>query len=235
MKKLANIAVIAIIISVFQFGCSSGDKQASVSIKTKQDSISYIIGTSIGNNFKQQNIDINSEALRQGIDDMVKDGKSKVDDATAKKIMANFQREMMSKQDSKSKEDFAKNKAEGDKFLAENKTKDGIVTLPDGLQYKIIKKGSGPMPKATDKVKVNYEGTLINGTVFDSSTKTGKPAEFQVNQVIKGWVEALQMMPVGSTWQLFIPQDLGYGDRANQNIPAGSTLIFKVDLLSIEK
>ncbi len=127
------------------------------------------------------------------------------------------------------------NKKEGEAFLAANKTKPGVVTTPSGLQYKILKEGTGPKPTAADKVVCNYKGTLINGTEFDSSYKRGQPATFPVGQVIKGWTEALQLMPVGSKWQLFIPADLAYGERgAGNDIGPDSTLIFEVELLSIE-
>jgi FKBP-type peptidyl-prolyl cis-trans isomerase FklB len=129
----------------------------------------------------------------------------------------------------------AANKTEGETFLAANKAKDGVVTLPSGLQYKILKAGAGPKPAATDTVTVNYRGTLINGTEFDSSYKRGQPATFGVTGVIKGWTEALQLMPVGSKWQLFIPADLAYGERgAGADIAPNATLIFEVELLSIK-
>src|ERR1700679_4066109 len=126
------------------------------------------------------------------------------------------------------------NKAKGGEFLAANKAKDGVVTLPSGLQYKILKAGTGPKPAATDTVSVNYRGTLINGTEFDSSYKRGQPATFGVTGVIKGWTEALQLMPVGSKWQLFIPSDLAYGERGQRTIEPNATLVFEVELLSIQ-
>ena len=235
MKFLINIIITAFITCVFYFESLAQNKQSSVGMKTTMDSVSYIIGTNMGRNIYQQNIGVNMDLLKQGIDDIVTGSKLEINDSIARIIMTNFQKKLMAKQDLKNKEDFLKNKAEGDRFLAENKSKDSVITLPDGLQYKIMKKGVGTKPTATDNVKVNYEGSLINGYEFDSSYKYGKPALFQVNQEIKGWIEALQMMTVGSKWILYIPQDLAYGDRANQNIPAGSTLIYKVELLSIEK
>jgi FKBP-type peptidyl-prolyl cis-trans isomerase FklB len=140
----------------------------------------------------------------------------------------------MSAQEAKSKEAGAANRKEGESFLADNKSKDGVKTLPDGLQYKVLTEGNGPKPASTDTVTVNYRGTLINGKEFDSSYKRGQPASFPVTGVIKGWTEALQLMPVGSKWQLFIPPDLAYGDRgAGADIGPGDTLIFEVELLSI--
>lgn len=127
------------------------------------------------------------------------------------------------------------NKKEGERFLAENKDKEGVVTLPSGLQYEILTEGNGPVPKATDSVKCHYHGTLIDGTIFDSSVRRGQPAVFGVNQVIQGWVEALQLMPVGSKWRLFVPSHLAYGERgAGGNIEPNTTLIFDVELLGIE-
>lgn len=146
-----------------------------------------------------------------------------------------FQTIMTARQNANKEALYGANREAGQKFLEENKTKEGVVTLPSGLQYKIITAGNGDKPKATDKVSVNYEGTLIDGTVFDSSIKRGKPASFQVNQVIKGWTEALQLMPVGSKWELYIPYDLAYGDReTGREIKPYSMLIFSVELLGIE-
>ena len=141
----------------------------------------------------------------------------------------------MAKQQEKAQQLGLANKKEGEEFLAANKSKEGVVTLPSGLQYKVLKEGTGPKPSATDSVACNYRGTLINGTEFDSSYKRGQPATFAVNGVIKGWTEALQLMPVGSKWQLFIPADLAYGERgAGADIGPNSTLIFEVELLSIQ-
>jgi FKBP-type peptidyl-prolyl cis-trans isomerase FklB len=145
------------------------------------------------------------------------------------------QEEIGKQQQEKMQQARAANKKEGDSFLAANKGKEGVVTLPSGLQYKILKEGTGPKPTASDTVVCNYRGTSINGTEFDSSSKRGQPATFPVSGVIKGWTEALQLMPVGSKWQLFIPSDLAYGDRgAGGDIGPGSTLIFEVELLSVQ-
>jgi FKBP-type peptidyl-prolyl cis-trans isomerase FklB len=151
------------------------------------------------------------------------------------KTLQAFQKEMMEKQITASKEAATKNAAEGEKFLTENKKKDGVKTTASGLQYKVLKEGSGPSPKETDTVVVNYKGTLIDGTEFDSSFKRNEPASFQVNRVVKGWIEALQLMKAGSKYQLFIPSALAYGERgAGQLIGPNATLIFEVELLSIK-
>jgi len=153
----------------------------------------------------------------------------------AKTVMTDLRNEMIKKQQAQAQRIGDANKAAGQQFLAANKAKEGVVTLPSGLQYKVLKEGTGPKPAATDTVVCNYRGTLVDGTEFDSSYKTGKPASFPVNHVIKGWTEALQLMPVGSKWQLFIPSDLAYGERSpGAEIGPNSTLVFEIDLLSIQ-
>ena len=159
---------------------------------------------------------------------VLKDKNAVMTSEDAQTLADNFQQKMKEAK-------FAEQKAEGEKFLAENKTKEGVQTTASGLQYKILKEGTGAIPTESDKVKVHYEGKLIDGTVFDSSLERGEPISFPVTGVIKGWTEALQMMPVGSEWELYIPQDLAYGDREAGSIPPYSTLIFKVQLLDIEK
>ncbi len=234
MKNILNVCLAGLILFVLASGCSKG-KKSSVEMKTKKDSVSYIIGTEIGSNFKQNSLELNTDLLKQGIDNALKGDTTVMSSANVKKVMMSFQKEMMAKQEAKNKESFNKNKMEGEKFLAENKKKPGVLTTPSGLQYKIIKEGKGQKPKATDVVKVNYEGTLITGKVFDSSFEKGQPVTFPVNQVIPGWTEALQLMPVGSSWELYIPENIAYGERQTGGIPSGSALVFKVDLLSIEK
>src|SRR5208337_625691 len=160
--------------------------------------------------------------------------KTLLTDDEAKSAMMTLQNDLRQKQEAKAQQAGQTNKTEGEAFLAANKTKEGVVTLPSGLQYKILKEGTGPKPTASDTVSCNYRGTLTNGKEFDSSTKHGGPASFPVSGVIKGWTEALQLMPVGSKWQLFIPADLAYGDRgAGPDIAPGSTLVFEIELLSI--
>ncbi len=153
----------------------------------------------------------------------------------AKAMLTQAQNEVRQQQQAKAKQEGEANKKAGEAFLAANKSKDGVVTLPDGLQYKILTPGTGPKPAATDSVVCNYRGTLVNGTEFDSSYKRGQPVTFPVNGVIKGWQEALPLMPVGSKWQLFVPSELAYGDHAmSPELGANSTLIFEVELLSIK-
>src|SRR6202008_1398185 len=173
--------------------------------------------------------------LLRGMKDALAGGKLLMSEDEARAAVMQVQNEVRQKQAEKAKEAGAANKKEGDEFLAANKAKEGVVTLPSGLQYKILTTGTGPKPAATDSVVCNYRGTLIDGKEFDSSYKRGQPATFPVNGVIKGWTEALQLMPVGSKWQLFIPPDLAYGERgAGADIGPNSTLIFDVELISIQ-
>lgn len=202
--------------------------QTSDGMKNGVDSISYAIGMNIAGNLKQQNLKVNSAMMAKAIDQILNGQTTWMDPNAANAyIQGYFQNESMKK--------GAANKAIGDKFLAENKTKAGVVTLPSGLQYSIMKEGNGVKPASSDKVKVHYHGTLIDGSVFDSSVERGQPAEFGVTQVISGWVEALQLMPVGSKWKLFIPSNLAYGPQGPPSIGPNQVLIFEVELLDIVK
>jgi FKBP-type peptidyl-prolyl cis-trans isomerase FklB len=204
-------------------------------LKTEKDKLSYAIGMNIGNNLKRQSLELNPEIVSQGIWDSLTDGKTLMTEQEYRDTMTAFEHEMKQKQVSQIKELSEKNKQQGEAFLAENRKKDSVITLPSGLQYKVIKKGAGKTPKATDTVTVHYLGSLINGTEFDSSYRRGQPASFKVNGVIRGWTEALQLMQEGAKWQLFIPSDLAYGERAaGRDIGPYSTLIFEVELISIE-
>src|SRR6184192_4504129 len=207
-------------------------QEKSPQLKDQKDKVSYSIGMNIGFNLSRQKVDINPDILAAGIKDSIA-GKPQLTQDQVKDVMAQFEKDMEQKQ----KQAGEKNKTEGAKFLEENKKKPGVKTTASGLEYKVEKEGSGPQPKPTDMVTVNYRGTLIDGTEFDSSYKRGQPATFPVTGVIKGWTEALQLMPVGSKWQLFVPSDLAYGDRGadpRSGIGPGATLIFDVELLSIQ-
>jgi FKBP-type peptidyl-prolyl cis-trans isomerase FklB len=202
-------------------------QEKSTQLKDQKDKVSYSIGMQIGFNLARQKVDINPDVLAAGIKDSLA-GKPQLNPDQVKEVMATFEKDMEQKQ----KDSGEKNKAEGTKFLEENKKKEGVKTTASGLQYKVLKDGNGPQPKASDTVTVNYRGTLINGTEFDSSYKRGQPASFPVNGVIKGWTEALQLMKVGSKYQLFIPSNLAYGERSvSPDLAANSTLIFEVELL----
>jgi FKBP-type peptidyl-prolyl cis-trans isomerase FklB len=204
-------------------------------LKTDRDKASYAIGMNIGQNLRRQSEMIDAAIVERGMKDALTGGKTLLTEDEAKASLMALQTSLRKKQEEQVQQMAETNKKEGDAFLAENKTKAGVVTLPSGLQYKILTEGTGPKPTATDSVVCDYKGTLLDGTEFDSSAKHGGPATFPVNGVIKGWTEALQLMPVGSKWQLFVPADLAYGQRgAGGGIAPNSTLIFEVELVSIK-
>jgi FKBP-type peptidyl-prolyl cis-trans isomerase FklB len=203
--------------------------------KTQKDKVSYAIGMNIGTTLHKQSVDVDPKVLQQGLEDALAGGKTLLSEDEARAILTEFQTEMRKKMQEKMQAEGESNKKEGAAFLAANKAKDGVVTLPSGLQYKILTPGTGPKPTATDSVVCNYRGTLIDGKEFDSSYKRGQAATFPVSGVIKGWTEALQLMPVGSKWQLFVPSDLAYGERGQgPDITPNATLIFEVELISIQ-
>jgi FKBP-type peptidyl-prolyl cis-trans isomerase FklB len=207
---------------------------ADAQLKDQKDKVSYSIGLDIGTTLKRQLIDVNEQLLSNGIQDGLSGKKPLLTDEEVKATMAAFQKDMVAKQSAAKKAAGEKNAAQGKKFLEENKNKEGVKTTASGLQYKVLKEGSGPTPKATDTVKVNYRGTTIEGTEFDSSYKRGEPASFPVNRVIKGWTEALQLMKPGSKYQLFVPADLAYGERgAGADIGPNAALLFDVELVQI--
>lgn len=195
---------------------------------TVEDQVSYSLGVNIAYSLKNQGFEnLNVEALGLAIADVLGNRPLQIDPEKGEQILNEYFQQIQARKHSKNIE-------EGRKFLQENSSKEGVTTLPSGLQYKILKEGNGPKPKATDTVTTHYHGTLINGTVFDSSVQRGQPASFPVNGVIAGWVEALQLMPVGSKWQLFIPSNLAYGTRgASELIGPNTTLVFEVELISI--
>lgn len=198
-----------------------------------KEKVSYAIGVNIGGNFKRQEVDVDFDQLLRGIKDAVA-GTPAVTDAEVRETLTQFQQEMMAKQQEKRRLAGEKNKTEGEKFLAENKSKPGVVTLPSGLQYKVVTEGSGAIPAATDHVEVNYRGTLIDGTEFDAS-KPGQPLNRPLSQLIKGWQQAMTQMKTGSKWQLFVPADLGYGEFGfGPKIGPNAALIFDVELLSFK-
>jgi FKBP-type peptidyl-prolyl cis-trans isomerase FklB len=209
--------------------------QSNSALPTQKDKVSYAIGMNIGTNLHRQSVDVDPKVLQQGLEDSLAGGKTLLSEDEARATLTEFQNEMRQKQQEKMKQAGETNKKEGDAFLAANKAKADVVTLPSGLQYKILTPGTGPKPTATDSVVCNYRGTLIDGKEFDSSYKRGQPATFPVGGVIKGWTEALQLMPVGSKWQLFVPSDLAYAERGSgPDIGPNATLIFEVELLSIQ-
>jgi FKBP-type peptidyl-prolyl cis-trans isomerase FklB len=209
--------------------------QTPLALKTQKDKFSYALGMNLGANLHKQSVPVDPNIMARGLKDALAGGKTLLTEDEARAAITTVQNDMREKQQVKMQAAGDANKKEGESFLAGNKAKDGVVALPSGLQYKVLKEGNGPKPAATDSVVCNYRGTLINGTEFDSSSKHGGPATFPVNGVIKGWTEALQLMPVGSKWQLFVPSDLAYGERgAGGDIGPHATLIFEVELVSIQ-
>ena len=230
--------IIAVLSIVFLAGSVYAEEKAEQKsiLKSQRDKVSYGIGMDIGNSLKSQSIDIDPDILSSGIKDVLSGKEPLMTAQELQETMANFKKEIMAKQMERTKEIADKNKKDGEAFLAENRKKEGVVALPSGLQYKVVKEGTGAMPKATDTVTVNYRGTLIDGTEFDSSERHGQSATFQANAVIPGWTEALQLMKVGSKWQLYIPSNLAYGERgAGREIGPNATLIFDVELLSTKE
>jgi len=232
-----------LLITVLSLGvaCSLPAADEKPALKDQKEKSSYSIGMNLGNTFKQSGVEIDPDMIATAIKDVLAGKKLLLTEQEAKDAMMAFQTEMRTKQTEKQKALAETNKKDGEKFLAENKAKEGVkthtVTLPSGtnaeLQYKIVAAGTGKKPTTNDMVSTHYRGTLIDGTEFDSSYKKGEPASFPVTQVIKGWTEALLMMPVGSKWQLFIPAELAYGERGRPGIPPNSTLLFDIELLSI--
>jgi FKBP-type peptidyl-prolyl cis-trans isomerase FklB len=209
---------------------------ATTALKTPKDKFSYALGMNLGASLHKQSVDVDPSIVAQGLRAALAGGKTLLTQEEAQAALMEVQNELRKKQQEKMQVAGEANKKEGEAFLASNKAKEGVVTLPSGLEYKILKEGNGPKPTASDSVVCNYRGTLINGTEFDSSHKRGQPATFPVNGVIKGWTEALQLMPVGSKWQLFVPSSLAYAERgAGGDIGPNATLIFEVELLSIQE
>jgi FKBP-type peptidyl-prolyl cis-trans isomerase FklB len=207
-----------------------------LTLKTQKEKASYALGMNIGSGLHRQGVPVDPAVVARGLRDAMAGGKTLLTEDEMKAALTQLQTDVRQAQQAKAQEAGSANRKEGDAFLAANKSKEGITTLPSGLQYKILTQGNGPKPTATDTVTCNYRGTLISGKEFDSSYKRGQPASFPVSGVIKGWTEALQLMPVGSKWQLFIPPDLAYGSRgAGADIGPDETLIFEVELLSIEQ
>src|SRR3954464_9381009 len=228
MKNL----VIGIVLAMLAAPVFAQDRPA---LKDTKDKVSYSIGLDIGTTFKKQKMELNSDALAAGVKDGLSGGKPLMSPDEVRQVMVQFSKDMREKAATVNKDAAEKNSKEGEKFLADNKAKPGVKTTASGLQYAVEKEGSGTPPKETDTVVVNYRGTLIDGTEFDSSYKRGEPATFPVNRVIKGWTEALQLMKPGAKYQLVIPPDLAYGPGGTgQLIGPNATLIFEVELLSIK-
>ena len=205
-------------------------------LQTDMDKLSYSIGSDLGKNFKRQGIDINPTVMAKGIQDGMSGGALLLTEQQMKYVLNKFQKDLMAKRTAEFNKKAEDNKAKGEAFLTANKAKTGVVALADGLQYKIVKAGTGAKPGKDDTVTVEYTGRLISGEVFDSTEKTGKPATFKLSQVIPGWTEALQLMPAGSTWEVYVPSNLAYGQRSvGGPIGPNETLIFNIHLISVKK
>jgi len=203
-------------------------------LKDQKDKESYSLGYQFGQTMKYQGLDIDMDIYTSGIRDALGGSKPQLSQEEMRQTVSELQKRIAAAREKGLKEISAKNLAEGKAFLEENKKKEGVKVLPSGLQYKVLSEGSGKSPRATDQVTVNYKGTLINGVEFDNSYKRGKPTTFQIDKVVKGWTEALPLMKEGAKWQLFIPPELGYGSRGAGPVPPNSTLIFEVELISVQ-
>lgn len=230
MKKRLAMAVCGVVaLSGASFAADAPE------LKTDKEKISYSIGMDIGGNLKRGSVEVDPDLLAKGLKDSYGGGKTVLTEDQARQAIADLQKTMMAKQAETMKLLSEKNRADGEKFLAENAKKEGVKVLPSGLQYKEITPGAGKSPKAADTVTTHYKGTLIDGTEFDSSYKRGQPATFPVSGVIPGWTEALQLMKEGAKWQLFVPPALAYGEKgAGQVIGPNTTLIFEVELLTVK-
>lgn len=229
MVALAASAAVLFLAS----GCTAQEKK--LELTTLKDKVSYGIGLNIGKDFKEQEIDVDVNLLARGIKDSLAGSEAALTEEQMKEAFEAFQKEIAAKQEAKSKALAEKNLKDGEAYMAENGKKEGVVTLPSGLQYKVIEEGSGKSPRASDTVTVNYRGALIDGKEFDSSIKRGEPATFPVGGVIPGWTEALQLMKEGAKWQIVIPPGLAYGERgAMPVIGPNSTLVFDVELIKVQ-
>ena len=207
-----------------------------MNFSSNKEKISYIIGRDMAANFKKQGLEVDPEIFLQGFKEALSGAESQLKPEEVQAAMMALQQEMQARQSASQGQAAESNKKEGEAFLAQNKTKEGVVTLPSGLQYQVLQEGSGASPGPTDKVTTHYHGTLIDGTVFDSSYERGQPATFPVNGVISGWTEALQQMKEGAKWRLFLPSNLAYGAQgAGEDIGPHATLIFDVELISVNK
>lgn len=241
MKKIYLSTLAIALVGMTMTGCNESSKTeaqkpAAPALTTQEQKVGYAIGAQIGSQLAMTKDDIDSKALIAGLSDAMDGTELKLTDQQMQEAKMAFQQKVQEKAQKEITKLAETNKAEGEKFLAENKTKEGVVTLPSGLQYKVVQAGTGATPTANDTVVTHYTGTLLNGQVFDSSVQRGEPATFPVSGVIPGWTEALQKMKVGAKWQLFIPADLAYGERgAGQMIAPNSTLLFDIELLEIKK
>jgi len=231
--EFSYLPILAVSLALLLSFCTSEEK---IELKDDKAKESYSVGYQFGQNLKKMETDLDAKVLTAAIRDGLSGKESRLSDEEMRAAVASLQDRAVAAMQASRKEQVQKNLAEGEQFLAENKTKEGVKTTASGLQYRVIEEGEGPSPKAGDSVTVHYRGTLVDGTEFDSSYQRGEPATFPLTGVIPGWTEALQLMKKGSKWELFIPSDLAYGERgAGNRIPPNSTLIFEVELLSMNE
>jgi FKBP-type peptidyl-prolyl cis-trans isomerase FklB len=250
---MRSILILVAAITLFVSSCQQAKEQKAqpaekkeitkADLKTEDDNISYSLGFSMGSRFIRDGLEINLEVFQEGMKDGFTGSKQILTEEEMQKTMMALQQKMMAKRQTEHMKEMEErknlgeaNKEKGEKFLEANKAKEGVITLESGLQYKILKKGTGASPKATDIVKCHYKGTTIDGEEFDSSYKRGEPATFALNKVIKGWTEGLQLMKEGGKWEFFVPPELAYGEMGSgPHIGPNEVLIFEVELLGIEK
>lgn len=240
MKNLNLLTITAISTLIYSCGTKSEANGQQMKLETQEQKLSYAIGKDVGSNLRNNKINVQTDIFIQGLKDALQDsngnGKYLMTNEEISKTFQEYQNQKMAEMQKQSEAESAKYKAEGEQFLTNNRSKEGVKETASGLQYLVIKEGSGPKPTATSTVKVHYTGTTLDGTIFDSSVQRGEPAQFPLNGVIKGWTEGLQLMSKGSKYKLFIPADLAYGNQgAGEQIKPGMTLIFEVELLEIVK
>jgi FKBP-type peptidyl-prolyl cis-trans isomerase len=228
----AIVTALALALCLLTF---AAEEEKAPALETSSAKFSYALGLEIGASLKRLQTEIDFAALTRGVEDSLKGRKPLLTPQEAAEVKEEVFKKIQEERSQKMREMGEKNRKEGEAFLAENKKKKAVVTTPSGLQYTVLREGDGPEPKSTDRVRVDYRGTLLDGTEFDSSYKRGRPATFEVGGVIAGWTEALQLMKVGSKYRLFVPSNLAYGERGSGQIGPNATLIFDVELLAIEK
>lgn len=236
MKRALTATAVTLAMMFLAVGCTPGEKKVEIKeLKDQKEKVSYSIGLNIGKDFKTQGVEVDTNILLKGMTDALSGAQPMLTEAQIEETLTQLQKDMVAKQETMAKEAAEKNKAAGAAFLAENGKKEGVTTLPSGLQYKVIEEGKGAKPTLDSTVTVHYKGTLVDGKEFDSSYSRNEPATFPVKGVIPGWTEAMQLMTEGSKWQIVIPSELAYGERgAGPVIGPNSTLIFEVELIKVQ-
>ncbi len=227
-QRLFSLAAALLLIAT---GLYAADE---ITPRTSKEKISYIVGVQLGNDMKRESIELDPAFVAKGLEDLLLGHKLLIGDKEAKEFVTTYQKEKAARFAEQKRKVSEKNKEEGTAFLAENKKKEGVITLPSGLQFKVLKEGSGRTPQPADTVVTHFKGTLIDGTEFDSSYRRNEPATFRVNAIIPGWTQALQLMKQGSKWQLFVPPDLAYGEQGAGPVGPNATLIFEVELVAVK-